>query len=219
MLPSASTRVSRRFSPHLIGAYAVAAAGLALTAGGVYAALTATASNTVPQSASSGILSLTMTANGAGFNQSITNMAPGDTVNRYISLSQGPDLDGKDITLGVADGASTLLTTSATKGLRATVTSCPAAWTPGTGAGTCSGTPSVLLAGVPLSTLSAEPVTVKAGANAAGSVLNLQISLNLPDQTETVTNGVPPTDTIQGLSSALTWTFSETQRTATTTGS
>jgi hypothetical protein len=32
-------------------------------------------------------------------------------------------------------------------------------------------------------------------------------------------NGVRPGGTVQGLSSALTWTFGETQRTATTTGS
>lgn len=219
MSPSASAQVSRRPSPHVIGAYAVAAAGLALTGGGVYAALNATASNTAPQTASSGTLSLTMTPNGTGFTQSVTSMAPGDTVNRYLTLSQGSDLDGKDITLGVTDGTPTLLTTSATKGLRVTVTSCPTAWTPGTGSGTCSGTPSVLLNSAPLSTLSAGPVAVKAGSNAAGTVLNLQMALTLPDQTETVSNGVLPTGSIQGLSSALTWTFSETQRTATTTGS
>jgi spore coat-associated protein N len=214
-----SARPSRRPNPRMLAACAVAAAGLAITGGGVYAALNATAFNTAPQAASSGTLSLTMASNGTGFSQAISNLAPGDTVNRYISLTQGDTLDGKDITLGVADGTPTLLTTSATKGLRVTVTSCPTAWTPGTGAGTCSGTPTVLLASTPLSTLTAGPVAVKAGANAASSVLNLQISLALPDQTETVTNGVAPAGTIQGLSSALTWTFGETQRTATVTGS
>ena len=39
------------------------------------------------------------------------------------------------------------------------------------------------------------------------------------DQAEITVNGAPPAGTIQGLSSALTWTFGETQRTASTTGS
>lgn len=219
MSASVSTRPSRLPNPRLLAACAVAAAGLAITGGGVYAALNATANNTTAQSASSGTLSLTMTNNGAGFAQGIANLAPGDVVNRYVTLTQGAVLDGKDLTLGVTDGTPTLLTTNATKGLHATITSCSSAWTPGTGPGTCSGTTTVLLASTPLSTLTAGPVSVKTGTNAASAVLNLQISVALPDQAETVSNGAAPVGTIQGLSSALTWTFGETQRTATVTGS
>jgi spore coat-associated protein N len=82
-----------------------------------------------------------------------------------------------------------------------------------------SGTTTVLLTSTALSTLTTGPVAVKTGFNAAGTVLNLQIAVALPDQAETVSNGALPAGTIQGLSSALTWTFGETQRTATTTGS
>lgn len=216
---SSSTRSSLPPRPRLLAACAVAAAGLAITGGGVYAALNATASNATAQSATSGTLSLTMANNGTGFGQAISNLAPGDVVNRYVSLTQGAVLDGKDLTLGVADGTPTLLTSNATKGLHATITQCSVAWTPGTGAGTCSGTTTVLLTSTALSTLTAGPVAVKTGSNAAGTVLNLQIAVALPDQAETVSNGALPAGTIQGLSSALTWTFGETQRTATTTGS
>ncbi len=219
MSNAASPRSARRPNGRLLAAYAVGAAGLALTGGGVYAALNATAFNTTPQTASSGTLSLTMSNNGTGFSQAVSNLAPGDTVNRYISLNQGDSLDGKDITLGVADGTPTLLTTNATKGLRVTITACPVPWTPVTGAGTCNGTAIVLLSSTPLSTLTAGPVSVKAGTNSANTALNLQMSLSLPDQNETVSNGIAPAGTIQGLSSALTWTFSETQRTSTTSGS
>lgn len=218
MSASTSARPSRRPSPRLIAACAVAAAGLATTGGGVYAALNAVATNTTAQSASSGTLSLTMTNNGTGFSQGIANLAPGDVVNRYITLTQGAVLDGKDLTLTVTDSTPTLLTTNPTNGLHATVTSCSSAWIPGTGAGTCSGTTTVLLSNAPLSTL-ATAAAVKTGTNAAGTVLNLQISVALPDQTETVTNGTPIAGTIQGLSSSLTWKFGVTQRTATTTGS
>jgi spore coat-associated protein N len=214
------TRSVRRPNPRLLAAFAVGAAGLAITGGGVFAALNATA--TAAQNATSGILSLTMAPNGTGFGQAVSNLAPGDVVNRYVDLTQGADLDGKDLTLAVADATPTLLTTSATKGLRVTVTQCSGAWTPGTGAGSCSGTATPLLTNATLSALTTAPASVKAGTNAAGSTVNLQIALSLPDQAETTVNGVPnvPVGTsIQGLSSALTWTFGETQRTATTTGS
>ena len=45
------------------------------------------------------------------------------------------------------------------------------------------------------------------------------MTTTLPDQNETTTNGTLPGGTIQGLSTTLTFTFSETQRAATTTES
>lgn len=216
----ATAPASRRPSPRLIAAFAIGAAGLAITGGGVYAALNATASNTTAQNASSGTLSLTMANNGTGFSQGVSNLAPGDVVNRYVNLAQGASLDGKDLSLRVADATPTLLTTDGTKGLRVTVTQCVGGeWSATTG--TCIGlgaTTSVLATDVPLSTITATPKTL-ANSVAAGSTVRLQIALSLPDQTETTVNGVAPAGTIQGLSAALTWTFSETQRTATTTGS
>lgn len=221
---------SRRPRASLITAVAVGAAGLAITGGGVYAALTATATNTTAQSAKSGVLSLTMGNNGAGFSQPISNLAPGDVVNRYVTLTQGPDLAGKNLTLAVTDATPTPLTSDATRGLRATITQCSVPWVPGTGA--CDGTSSVLSAvsDKPLSTLTpTSPATVVKTDVAANSVLNLKVSLSLPDQNEVTVNGGPANGgtittndgmaSIQGLSSSLTWTFSETQRTATVTGS
>lgn len=216
-----TARSASRPSPRLIAAFAVGAAGLAITGGGVYAALNATATNTTAQSASSGILSLTMTPNGTGFSQGISNLAPGDVVNRYVNLTQGADLAGEDLTLAVNDATPTLLTTDATKGLRVTVTQCIGGdWTVAAG-GACTGlgaTTAVLANGVPLSTISTTPAAL-AGSVAAGSTVKLQLALSLPEQTETTVNGTRPAGTIQGLSAALTWNFSETQRAATTTGS
>lgn len=215
-VPSGSRRQNRR----LLAACTVGAIGLAITGGGVYAALNATASNTAAQSATSGLLSLTMANNGAGFSQAVSNLAPGDVVNRYVTLTQGADLDGKNLTLAVADATPTPLTTDGTKGLRVTVTQCVSGdWTVATGscAGAGAGT-SVLATNVPLRTLATTPAALT-GSLPAGSTVKLQLALSLPDQTETTVNGVAPTGTIQGLSSSLTWTFSETQRTATTTGS
>ncbi|UYY83736.1 CalY family protein (plasmid) [Arthrobacter sp. YA7-1] len=216
-----AARSTRRPTPAVFAACAVAAAGLAITGGGVFAALNATASNATAQNATSGTLSLTMANNGVGFGQSVSNLAPGDIVNRYVNLTQGATMDGKALTLAVAEATPSKLTTDATKGLHVTVTQCSGTWTT-TGAGACTGTgatTTVLATNVPLNTLLTTPSTLVSGAVTAGSTLNLQVSLTLPDQLETTTNGTPPASTIQGLSSSLTWTFGENQRTSTTTGS
>lgn len=216
-----ASRSVTRPNPRLLAAFAVGAAGLAITGGGVYAALNATASNATAQNATSGVLSLTMANNGTGFSQAISNLAPGDVVNRYVNLTQGADLAGKDLTLAVSAATPTLLTTDATKGLRVTVTQCVGGdWT--VASGDCAGTgatTSTLATNVPLSTISSSSPAALAGTVAASSTLKLQIALTLPEQTETTVNGVAPAGTIQGLSTALTWTFGETQRTATTSGS
>jgi hypothetical protein len=195
----------------------VATVGLALTGFTVFAGLNAVADNTSAQTVSSGTLKLTMTANGNGFTQSVTNMAPGDVVNRYVALTNGGTLDANGLTLGVADATSSKLTTDATNGLHVTVTSCTVAWS--ATAGTCGGTTTVLLSSTAMSSLISSPGTLVSGAIPAGTVENLQISTALPNQTETTTNGTLPGSTIQGLSASLTWNFTENQRTATTTNS
>ena len=64
--------------------------GAALVSSSVFAALTATAANTSAQTVTSGTLQLTQVASGsassAGFTSQISNIAPGDTVNRHIDL-------------------------------------------------------------------------------------------------------------------------------------
>ena len=198
----------------LVAAAAIGATGLALTGAGVYAALTAQATNTTPEAVSSGVLSLTMSPNGAGFTTAISNLAPGDVVNRHISLVNG-SLEGKNLTLGVTDATPTPLTTDATNGLQVTVTGCSVAWTPGTGA--CSGSTTPVLTSTPIASLGT-PAAL-ASVVTASSTQHLQVSLALPNSTEVITNGVVPGTSVQGRSAALTWTFTETQRDATTTNS
>ena len=199
----------------LAAAGAVGALGLSLTGAGVYAALTAQATNTTAEAVTSGTLSLTMADTGTGFSQAISNLAPGDVVNRYVALANTGTIAAKDLTLAVSDTVDSKLTTDATNGLKVTVTGCSVAWVPATG--TCAGTTTALATNAPLATLQSTPVTLVSGTVA--SAYSLQVSLTLPDQNETVINGALPADTIQGKSAALTWTFSETQRTAATTNS
>jgi hypothetical protein len=200
-------------------AAAIAAAGLLVTAGGVYAGLTAIATNTTPETVSSGTLKLVMADNGAGFSQNISNVAPGDVINRFVDVSNTGTLAAQNLTLGVTDSVGSLLSTSATKGLQVTVQSCSVAWVVNAVAntGTCADLlgPTTVVAQTPMSTLGTQTLV----NGAVAGPYHYMVSLQLPDQNETTTNGTLPAGTIQGLTASLTWTFSEAQRAATTTNS
>jgi hypothetical protein len=203
-------------------AAAVAGGAILVTTGfGVWASLNATAFNTSPQAISSGTLALTMAANGNGFSQAITNMAPGDVVNRYVDLTNSGNLDAQGLTLGiVATGSSALITDgttpATTKALKVSVNSCSGSWAPTTGV--CTGSTTALLPATTLSSFSTAQSLIS-GAIAKSAVTHLQVSVQLPDQTETTANGATPTTTIQGQTANLTYTFTESQRTATNTNS
>ncbi|HEX6346827.1 TasA family protein [Umezawaea sp.] len=210
----------RRRSPwRPIALAAIAVSAVVAVGGGVWATLSATTANGTPEQVTTGTLKLAMAANGSGFDQAIANMAPGDVVNRYVDLTSGGTLDAQALTLQVAaTGSAGLVTDGATtRALRVTVRQCAnGTWTPATGL--CGGSATTLLGPVPLSTLASAQSLIP-GVVAAGAVQRLQISVQLPDQTETTVNGVLPAATIQGLTANLTYTFAETQRTATTTNS
>lgn len=192
---------------------------LSITAAGnsVFATLDATASNTVPTNISSGNLKLIVADNGAGFATAITNIAPGDVLNRYVSYQNSGTMDAQGLTLAVTDSGSSLLTTDATKGLQVAVSSCSVAWTPSTGI--CSGSTSALLASTSLLGLKTTPGSILSGTLTAGAFEYLKFSISFPSATETTVNGVLPDSTVQGLSASITWTLRETQRTATNTNS
>jgi hypothetical protein len=196
---------------------------LALTGSGVFASITAEATNATPKSVDSGTLKLEMTATGAALSTAITNMAPGDVENRFVALTNSGTLDGKNLGFAVTTGAANALNNSTTKGLSVSVSRCTGPYIATTGF--CSAavaTPAV--AGIETTMVSKTSV-VSLGSRtafggpidpAAGATYNLKLSVHL-DGTETVTNGVLPAGTMQGLSTTLTYTFSEDQRTATTT--
>lgn len=203
---------------------AAALGGTALVSSSVFASLTATASNAGGTgSVTSGTLKLTQAASGVtgitgGFTTAISGMAPGDTVNRYIDLTNGGTLDGSAMTLGLAATPSTALTTDGTNGLKITINQCSVAWS---ATGTCSGTTTsnVLAQTSALSLATPATLTLASGSLLAAAVSHLQISMTLPAGSEVVSNGTLPVGTVQGLTTALTWTFTETLRTNTTTNS
>jgi hypothetical protein len=195
---------------------------LALTGSGVFASITAEATNATPKSVDSGTLKLEMTTSGAALSTAITNMAPGDIENRFVALTNSGTLDGKNLGFAVTTGAANALNNSTTKGLSVSVSRCTGPYIATTGF--CSAavaTPAV--AGVE-TTMVTKTSVVSLGTRTAfgvsdpapGATYNLKLSVHL-DGTETVTNGVLPAGTMQNLSTTLTYTFSEDQRTATTT--
>lgn len=200
-----------------LAAATIATSVVAAAAFGVWASLTATANNVTPQAASTGTLKLELGANGAGFTQSVTNLAPGDAVNRYVTLTNAGTLAAGGMSMAVAaTGDSALLNDAGTsKALRLTVDSCSVAWNATTGA--CGGTVTNQLNAVAVSS----PATALAGitSSAPGAVHHLRVNLQLPDQSENVINGVLPAGTIQDAAAQLTYTFSHSQRSPATTSS
>jgi len=195
--------------------------GAGLVASNVFAALTATATNTTGGSITSGTLKLTLAPSAVsgitnGFTTAIAGFAPGDTANRYIELTHAGTLDGATPTLLLSPSVSNALTTNATAGLQITISSCTTQWS---NTGVCSETTTAVLATTAATTLVAGAQAITLPSNAAGSISHLKVSINLPAGTENVLNGVLPVGTVQGLTTALTWSFTITERNAVTTNS
>jgi hypothetical protein len=210
----ATTRVLAREPRRVALAAAFGASVLALTGAGVYAALSATATNTTPQAVSSGTLRLTLAGAGgaASFSDAVANLAPGDAVRRHVDLVNGGTLDGRALGLSVTPGATNALTSN----LAVTVRGCSTAWVASTG--TCTSGATTLLPATPLTTLATRQA-LSDGASAAGTTRHLQVEVALADVTETVVNGTLPAATVQGLTAALTYEFGMVQQTARTTSS
>ena len=189
----------------------------ATTAGVATALLSAIAYNSPGQSVTSAKLSIALTDNGAGFTQSVSGILPADTVMRYVDVTNNGTADATNLTLAVASSASNKLTTDTTNGLQIAIASCSGTWTPAGGA--CSGTITPLVASMPLSTLTGGGTTLVSSTFAQGEVARLRVTLSLPAQSETTTNGTLPANSIQNLSTTLTYTFAVTQRAGQTASS
>ncbi len=196
-----------------IGAVAlIGVSALSVGANGVYATLNAKATNVAPQVADSGTLSLTMApgAGSTGFTSKIANLAPGDVSNRYISLTNAGTLKSTALSMDIAStGTPSLITDGTGKALRVTITSCATAWD--VSAATCASGAKTEVASAPLSALKTSTAFTTTKGLAAGGNTFLQVSVALPDQNETTTNGTPPTGTVQGGNVSLTYSFTEAQ--------
>lgn len=194
---------------------------VAIAGQSVIASLNATAFNTTAQNINAGTMKLDLANSGNGFGTSIANIVPGDVVNRYVTLTNSGTLNGIGLSLKTTQtGSANLISDgtggSTTKALKLTVTSCSVAWD--SSAGTCGGTTATELPATVIGSLTSATSLLNSAFNSATSKY-LQMKMELPDQNETTINGVYPTNTVQGGSVNITYTFDLAQRLATTTNS
>jgi hypothetical protein len=216
---SAAATPRRRSAGRPLALAAVGAALLAVVGGGVRATLSAIAENSAPTTVTSGTLLLTLDDDGAGLSTPIEDLAPGDSVDRFVDLLNAGTLDATGLTLALAaDGDAVLVADgtapATTRALNLSVDACTTPWD--TGASTCAGVATALLGPTTLSTLVTSPQALAATFE-RGATMHLRLRFTLPDQTETSVDGVPPTPTIQGATVDVTTTFRVEQRDPTTT--
>jgi hypothetical protein len=204
----------RRTRSLLAGLFALAVA--LFTASAVYAGLQAQATGT--ETVQSGTLSLVVGPDSpsAGFTSSFPLMAPGDTHNVVVNVTNNGTLDnGGVVTMAVAGSsdANSTLVNSLTEGLSVAVQQCSVAWvypSPNT-TPTCSGSITTLVANTMVSQLGGGVSLPGSSLAAGGAIDHLLVSVGEAG-TETTLNGVVPTPGIQGHNAQLTFTFTEQQR-------
>ncbi len=190
----------------LLATVAVLGAAASIAGLGTYATWTSTTSEN--HTISSGTVTIALGATGAATNRldvGASGLAPGDTIQRSVDLTNSGTIDLAGVTLTTTASPSSLLDTDATNGLQMVVDTCSVAWTE---AGppftyTCGGTTTQVLASRAVigSNLSLSPL----GATSVGGTDHLRVTLTLP-------SGAP--NTLQNQSSTITYAFTGTQRAA-----
>jgi predicted ribosomally synthesized peptide with SipW-like signal peptide len=189
----------------LLATVAVLGAAASIAGLGTYATWTSTTSEN--HTISSGTVTIALGATGAATNRlnvGASALAPGDTVQRSVDLTNSGSIDLAGVTLTTTASPSSLLDTDATNGLQMVVDKCSVAWTE---AGppytyTCGGTTTTVLASRPVvgSNLSLS------NAMSSGATDHLRVTLTLPNTAD---------NSFQNKSSTITYAFTGTQRTAT----
>jgi predicted ribosomally synthesized peptide with SipW-like signal peptide len=185
----------------------VGAVGVAAGMAGMGTFATFTSTTSASQTVATGTVTIALGATGASTNRLTVNasgLVPGDTVQRSFDIANTGSQSLASMTLTSTASPSTALDTDATNGLQMVIDKCSVAWVEvGTSAPftyTCAGTTTsevasraVIGAGVALT------------ITAVGATDHLRLTLTLPS-----TAG----NTLQGLSSTITYSFTGTQRAA-----
>ncbi|HEY5286504.1 MAG TPA: TasA family protein [Solirubrobacteraceae bacterium] len=190
-----------------------AAVGVAAAVAGLGTFATFTSSTTASHTISSGTVSIALGATGASTNRltvGASNVVPGDTIQRSADLinSGGASADNlSGIVLSTTASPSSLLDTEPTNGLQMAIEKCSAPWTEaGTAPAytyTCSGTTSTVLAS--RAVIGANIALSNLSSLTTGSTDHLRVTLTLP-------TAAP--NTMQGLTSTISYNFVGTQRVA-----
>ena len=191
----------------LLATVAVIGAAASIAGLGTYA--TWTSSTSENHTISSGTVTIALGATGAATNRlnvGASALAPGDTVQRSVDLTNSGSIDLAGVTLTTTASPSSLLDTDATNGLQMVVDKCSVAWTE---AGppftyTCSGSNSSVLAS--RAVIGSNLSLSNLGVTTPGATDHLRVTLTLPSGAD---------NSFQNKSSTITYAFTGTQRTAT----
>lgn len=194
----------------LLGSFAVVGVTAAMAGLGTFA--TFTSSTTASHTISSGTVSIALGTTGAANRLTIgaSNVVPGDTMQRAVDLinnGTGTADNLSSIVLSTTASPSSLLDTEATNGLQMVIEKCSTAWTEaGTSPAytyTCGGTTSTVLAS--RAVIGSSMALTGLASLTTGSTDHLRVTLTLPT--------IAP-NTLQGLTSTISYNFLGTQRVA-----
>ena len=156
-----------------------------------------------PQTISSGTLDLAI----GGTNTlavPATNIAPTDTIQRVIDLTNSGNINFASVTLTTTASPSSVLDTDTTNGLQMNVDACSVAWTPAGASYTCGGTQTALVASRPV--IGSNVALGALASLTTGGTDRLRVTLTLPGTAD---------NTFQTKTSTITYRFDATQRAGT----
>jgi hypothetical protein len=137
-----------------------------------------------------------------------SGIVPGDTMQRAVDLTNAGSEDLAAITLTTSASPSSVLDTDATNGLQLAIDRCSVPWTEsGTSPAftyTCAGTTQTVLASRPV--IGSDMALANLSALSAGGTDHLRVTLSFPSSAG---------NAFQGVTTAVTYTFTATQRAAT----
>jgi spore coat-associated protein N len=191
----------------LVATVAILGAAASIASFGTYASWTSTTSQS--HTISSGTVTIALGATGAATNRlniGASALAPGDTIQRSVDLTNSGSLDLASVTLTTTASPSSLLDTDTTNGLQMVIDKCSAAWTesgpPYTY--TCSGSSSTVVSS--RAVIGSNIGLGSLAALSAGGTDHLRVTLTLP---------AGAGNTLQNQSSTISYAFTGTQRAAT----
>lgn len=186
----------------------ISAVGLAASIAGLGTFASFTSTTSASQTVAAGTVTIALGATGASTNRLTVNasgIVPGDTMQRSFNLSNSGTQDFASVTLTTSASTSSALDTDATAGLQMVIEKCSVAWVEaGTSPAftyTCAGTTSTVLAS--RAVIGSSLALSNLGVTTAGATDALRLTLSFPS-----TAG----NTLQGLTSTISYSFSATQR-------
>jgi hypothetical protein len=207
-----ATLTSRgRNTRKVLGSLGIIGAAAAVAGMGTFGTFT---DSTAPLNASvtSGTLSLDLNAanSTASLPMTAAGFVPGDSISRSVDLVNSGNLAFAGIQMTSTATTPSVLTTDTVNGLQLSVKSCPVTWTEslvnGVATYTCSGAVTPIAAGPAVNMVGLNGLTSFNPNATANATDHLVVTLTLPAGAD---------NTFQGKTSALSISFTGTQRTAT----